>query len=830
MEVFLAWFLCLALGSSNNVDDARYLVGYRAVESITGGREIVQIKLPVPEVSRSWERLLTQAETLQDDGHYHQALDIYRQMIGNQRIERQLGISGGYRHRIGLGKVLLKMRVLGHAALMFEEASVLRTDSHMAHFWLGLTRSKQGEIDKAIVHYKNALFFVPEYLDALHNLGSLLLIKGHINEGMHYYRTALRLRNTGDNATDANENSAEDADVSDNQLYYHFIQHVFGCFSLQPKHHNNQLYRTISRFLELPAESQFNGRMLFDFGRTLQTLGLMKEGESLMRFGWERAQTERYPFLSTMRVTLAMQLPAVSVSSADHNAAWRQLRAALSGLLQEVRPQEQQQNDEDSAWGMTSLSHEDDDEADEEESAPRTIEEQALLLHESEAYDTVPLLLANQRLWQAQSELRDGMTGASDSVRAVMHDAAQLYLRITPSLQHVSQAAAVAEARMHAIPAQYNGRRKIRVGFVSGLFRQHSVGQITMGLVRGLPRSRFQVALLQLPTHVDRFSQRLAHSADVALAIPVNLTRAREKVEALQLDVLLVPDTLDPLVYFLAFSRLAPVQAAYWVGGSTCALPWSIDYYVTSTLFGADEVEAARNFEEQIVQFDGLGAALELKDKPVGPPVQEFDGHYFFSDKRLYMVVSSLRVHPDFDEVLGNLLNADPRAEIAIVNDDDDLHQQDIFMAKLHQRFEQRVGGASKRVRLFPGTNSTMRLELMRIADVVLDTFPSSNAMAVLDAFSLAKPVITLPSKQMPGTRYAAGMYRAMNLSAHVSSSIEGYVQRAILLANNTKLREQTMRTIANSRAVLNEHKTAMRDWVVFLEKVTRRHRFVLGR
>ena len=162
MELLLVWFLGLALG---DVDDTQYLVGYRAVESITGGREIVQIKLPVPEVSRSWERLLTKADALQDEGHYHQALDIYRQMIGNQRIERKLGISGGYRHRIGLGKVLLKMRVLGHAALMFEEASVLRTDSHTAHFWLGLTRSKQGEIDKAIVHYKNALFFVPEYLD-----------------------------------------------------------------------------------------------------------------------------------------------------------------------------------------------------------------------------------------------------------------------------------------------------------------------------------------------------------------------------------------------------------------------------------------------------------------------------------------------------------------------------------------------------------------------------------------------------------------------------------------------------------------------------------------
>ena len=109
-------------------------------------------------------------------------------------------------------------------------------------------------------------------------------------------------------------------------------------------------------------------------------------------------------------------------------------------------------------------------------------------------------------------------------------------------------------------------------------------------------------------------------------------------------------------------------------------------------------------------------------------------------------------------------------------------------------------------------------------------TMIKRNAMAVLDAFSLAKPVITLPSKQVPGMRYAAGMYRAMNLSAHVSSTIEGYVQRAILLANNTQLRTQTMRTIAKSRSVLSEHKTAMRDWVMFLEKVTRRHRFVLGR
>ena len=58
-----------------------------------------------------------------------------------------------------------------------------------------------------------------------------------------------------------------------------------------------------------------------------------------------------------------------------------------------------------------------------------------------------------------------------------------------------------------------------------------------------------------------------------ALALPVNLTQARRRVESLGLDVLLLPDTMDPLTYFLAFSRLAPVQAAYWVRGACRAGP-----------------------------------------------------------------------------------------------------------------------------------------------------------------------------------------------------------------------------------------------------------------
>ena len=80
-----------------------------------------------------------------------------------------MGDRGNYRHRMGLGRTLLKMRLLAHAVRMFEEASSLlpRTDpaAYEAHFWLGMVKSKQGLLREASVHYKNALASAPRHLD-----------------------------------------------------------------------------------------------------------------------------------------------------------------------------------------------------------------------------------------------------------------------------------------------------------------------------------------------------------------------------------------------------------------------------------------------------------------------------------------------------------------------------------------------------------------------------------------------------------------------------------------------------------------------------------------
>ncbi len=102
---------------------------------------------------------------------------------------------------------------------------------------------------------------------------------------------------------------------------------------------------------------------------------------------------------------------------------------------------------------------------------------------------------------------------------------------------------------------------KLRIGFISHFFHNHSVGRHYGGLIRHLARDRFQVVLLRFPGSDDDVARSLEEAADEAVTLPPDLAQAREQIASLGLDVLYYTDIgMDPMTYFLAFARLAPVQ------------------------------------------------------------------------------------------------------------------------------------------------------------------------------------------------------------------------------------------------------------------------------
>src|SRR6185437_11196396 len=61
------------------------------------------------------------------------------------------------------------------------------------------------------------------------------------------------------------------------------------------------------------------------------------------------------------------------------------------------------------------------------------------------------------------------------------------------------------------------GGRRIRIGFVSAYFQQHSVGRLMAGLIAQLSREKFHVTVVRLPGEVDAWSREIDQLADAVL-------------------------------------------------------------------------------------------------------------------------------------------------------------------------------------------------------------------------------------------------------------------------------------------------------------------------
>jgi predicted O-linked N-acetylglucosamine transferase (SPINDLY family) len=126
------------------------------------------------------------------------------------------------------------------------------------------------------------------------------------------------------------------------------------------------------------------------------------------------------------------------------------------------------------------------------------------------------------------------------------------------------------------LPKSKSGERQlptIQVGLISTHFRDHSIGRILIRMIQEMQlflKVEVFVVLMDPRTGkggtedgiTNGFSQILGGQF---LRVSTNPFQARRVVEALRLDVLIYADLgMDFDSYQLAFSRLAPIQAAWW--------------------------------------------------------------------------------------------------------------------------------------------------------------------------------------------------------------------------------------------------------------------------
>lgn len=343
-------------------------------------------------------------------------------------------------------------------------------------------------------------------------------------------------------------------------------------------------------------------------------------------------------------------------------------------------------------------------------------------------------------------------------------------------------------------PPRPPGRQRIKVGFVSAHFRRHTVGDLFSGLIAGLPRTDFETVVFHLGEQRDDLTNRLAARVD-AFHMPRSndLRRLADRIAAEACDVLIYPDIgMEPLTYFLAFNRLAPVQAVSWGHPLTTGLD-SIDYYISGDL--QEPADGQRYYSEVLLRLPALPACLD-NDFPAvsGAAWRQRLGQ---GGGRLYGIVQSLfKMHPDFDRTIVDLLEYDPQGRIVLVAD-----RTNRLAPLLRSRINPLLGAAANRLLVVPSLGFTEYIDLLAAFDLSLDTQPFGGGKTAIDAAIIGTPVACSIGTRLAG-RTAQALSTQFDLGWPVAKTAEEIASMAAAANPRRSPLDKAIMERENTRAI----------------------------
>ena len=383
--------------------------------------------------------------------------------------------------------------------------------------------------------------------------------------------------------------------------------------------------------------------------------------------------------------------------------------------------------------------------------------------------------------------------------RALQERLARLYARACPSLLHEAPHVA-------AGPRLADGR--IHIGFVSRFLRNHTIGRLVAEHISRLDRTRFRVSVFFFPQAEDETARAIAQAADAVVRLPAGLDAARARIGAAALDVLYYPDIgMEPMSYFLAFARLAPIQCTSWGHPDTTGL-LSIDYFLSAAALEPPGAEA--HYTERLVRLATFNTCYRRPAPPSPLPDRAALG--LPEAGTIYLCPQSLfKLRPNFDALLRRILEGDPAGWLVLVGG-----TIPAWTALLRARFETTLGAAATRVVFTPRLDYRAFHGLLARADVMLDTTVFGGANTTLEGLAMGTPIVSLPGAFARG-RMSYACYRKMGEMSLVAADEDEYVRLALALGTDGDARQAARRSILASNAVLYDDEAPVRELEAFL-------------
>jgi len=327
--------------------------------------------------------------------------------------------------------------------------------------------------------------------------------------------------------------------------------------------------------------------------------------------------------------------------------------------------------------------------------------------------------------------------------------------------------------------------RPLRVGFVSGDFKRHSVSYFMKPIFQRHNPDQIQIYAYAQVEEPDDFTETLKGLCDHWRdTVELDDAALAEQIQQDQIDILVDLSGHTLLNRLAVFGmKPAPIQATYLGYPATTGLP-TIDYWITDNYIHPPETT-----ETAVEEIWRLPRCYVCYDPPpVAPPIgalpQTQLGVITFGSFN-----SSRKLTPQTLEVWSAILKQVPQSRLLLKCSDPRYSPQLMIESFL------KLGIERQRLIVYRNSPYQDHLNLYNQVDLHLDPMPYTGCTTTCEALWMGVPTLTLAG-QKKMERMSATILATVGLEDFIAASPEDYIAKAVQFAARPEYLSQLRQTL----------------------------------
>ncbi len=380
-------------------------------------------------------------------------------------------------------------------------------------------------------------------------------------------------------------------------------------------------------------------------------------------------------------------------------------------------------------------------------------------------YEKVPILNLSEKLIKPPNfELSyDGFDNLEINKKLV-----KLYHKIYPGLKNIEE-------------YSFSKNEKIRIGFISEFFSDHTIAKLFKGIIFKLNKEIFEVYVFHsnktLPGKMfNEINESVVLYNYENITLPNDFYEKVKTVRDKNLDILLYPDIhMSTNLYYLTLLRLAKFQLTSWGHPETTGNN-KIDFFLSSKLMETEGCQ--NNFSEKVLLSNYL--PMYFYKPKVSLALKKED----MLAKNIYSCPQSLfKMHPSFDGAIKKILSKDRKAQIYFIKD-----RKENLSKMFYERLKKLIPENIDRVIFIDRLTPEEFIHHCGRASVLLDPFWFGAGNTFHESMFYGTPTVTMPTKYLK-SRIVTGAYKQMQIdNPPILDNIDDYVDKSVELANQENL------------------------------------------